>query len=174
MKIAAYKSTNSIQRQISFGDDCGYVPNQFKSQHAMEKMSKEGYIIRGINTKDAFERLYADVDGVLKQTADRPDTITIEQFKQGTVKANSNTKYMVGKWEMAKAEFSNMMTSFWNASKNKINSKNVVADFLTQSEGLSKPNFFQRLGSKYEKYILKEGVIENVVKFFLKDGKHML
>ena len=173
MKITAYSAPISAQKKVSFGDDCGYIPNSFRPENAMEKMSKEGYVVRGTSPRDAFNRLYTDVEGVLLQTAKRPDAITVEQARQ-TSSIDHNIKYMVEKWNMAKNDFSNMMTSFWNGYKNKIQDKNVIYEFLAQNEGLSKPNFFQRFSSKYQQYMVKENILENVIKSFLKNGKHGL
>ena len=173
MKISSYSAPVVVQKKVSFGDDPGYIPNSFRVENAMEQMSKEGYIVRGTSTKDAFERLYTDVDGVLLKTSRRPDAITIEQARQ-TSSIDRNIKYMVEKWEMTKSDFSNMMTSFWNGHKNKVQEKNVIYEFLAQHEGLSKPNFFQRFTSKYQNYMVKENILENVIKFFLKNGKHGL
>ena len=173
MKITAYSAPISAQKKVSFGDDPGYIPNSFRPENAMEKMSKEGYIVRGTSTRDAFERLYTDVDGVLLQTSRRPDAITIEKARESSA-ISRDIKYMVEKWEIAKGDFSSMMTSFWNGHKNKIQDKNVVYEFLAQHEGLPKPNFFQRFTSKYQQYMMKENILENVIKFFLKNGKHGL
>ena len=96
MKISSYSAPVVVQKKVSFGDDPGYIPNSFRVENAMEQMSKEGYIVRGTSTKDAFERLYTDVDGVLLKTSRRPDAITIEQARQ-TSSIDRNIKYMVEK-----------------------------------------------------------------------------
>ena len=173
MKIMSYAPNYSINKKISFGDDVGYVPNQFRTTQAMEEMSKNGYVVRGVNTKDAFERLYTDVDAVLNATEAKPYAISNKTYQQNS-NVGKNIKYIVKRWEMAKEDFANMMTKFWNTSNKNIQAKEVATEFLTKTEGMKKPNFFQMFLPKYTEYLTKEGIIQDVVKYFLKEGKHML
>jgi len=139
----------------------------------MEEMSRNGYVVRGIDTKDAFTRLYNDVDAVLNATEAKPYAISNKAYQQNS-NVSRNVKYVVKRWEMAKEDFANMMTKFWNTGKNNIKSSEVVTDFLTKTEGMKKPNFFQMFLPKYTEYLTKDGIIKDVVNYFLKDGKHML
>lgn len=174
MRVMSYNAPSvALNKKISFGDDCGYVPNQFRTTQAMEEMSKNNYVIRGTSTKDAFTRFYNDVDAVLNATERKPYAISNKEFQQNS-NVGRNIKYVVKRWDMAKEDFANMMTKFWNSSKNNIQSKEVVTEFLTKTEGMKKPNFFQMFFPKYTEYLTKDGIIKDVVNYFLKEGKHML
>ena len=174
MKVMSYTASSyASAKKISFGDDCGYVPSTYNRANAMEEMSKNGYIIRGTNTKDAFTRLYSDVDAVLNYTERKPNAISYKAYQENS-NVSTNIKYLVRRWDMAKEDFANMMTKFWNTSKNNIQSKDVVTEFLTKTEGMKKPNFFQMFLPKYTDYLTKNSIIDDVVRLFLKNGKHML
>lgn len=174
MRVMSYTTPAlTLNKNISFGDDCGYVPNSFRPSNAMKEMRRNGYIIRGVNTKDAFERFYDDVNHVLNATEKKPEAISQAEFLKNP-NVDRRIKFVVKRWDMAKNDFANMMTKFWNVGKNNIQSKEVVADFLTKTEGMKKPNFFQSFLPKYTEYLKKEGVIQDVVYYFLKDGLHIL
>ena len=93
------------------------------------------------------------------------------------IRTYDNTlKYTVSEWELPRDTFSSLLTRFWE--KNKTNNfsdvKGSVTNFLTNVEGMEKPGFFQSFMSKFADYFKKEGVLTDVVKIFLKDGKHRL
>ena len=174
MKVMSYTSSAlMLNKKISFGDDCGYMPDSYRPSNAMKEMRRNGYVIRGTNTKDAFERLYDDVNYVLNVTEKRADAISHKDYLENP-NVDRKIKLIVKRWEIAKNDFANMMTKFWNVSKNNIQSKEVVTDFLTKTEGMKKPNFIQMFFPKYTEYLKKEGVIKDVVYYFLKDGLHVL
>ncbi len=170
------QSTVRSKRNVSFGDDCGYIPNSYTTTNAMSDMKKKGYVIQGINTRDAFVRMYNDVNGELAYRASMPDSMWYKEYLQNGNSYDDSIKYTVQDWKLQRDDFVGMMTRFWQKNKNsKFNNiKEMVTDFLTNSEGLQKPNFFQMFSSKFANYLEKKSVLTDVINFFLKDGRHRL
>ena len=130
----------------------------------------------GSGTRDAFERLYDDVNSVLSTMARTKDGVWKKDYDRG-VRAYDNTlKYTVSEWELPRDTFSGLLTRFWekNKTSNLSDVKSSVTNFLTTSEGMQKPGFFQSFMSKFADYLNKETVLTNVIKTFLKDGHHRL
>ena len=168
-------SSYSPKRNISFGDEC-YVPNSYRPANAMNDLKKHGYVIQGNGTRDAFERLYDDVNSVLSTMARTKDGVWKKDYDRG-VRAYDNTlKYTVSEWELPRDTFSGLLTRFWekNKTSNLSDVKSSVTNFLTTSEGMQKPGYFQSFMSKFADYLNKETVLTNVIKTFLKDGHHRL
>lgn len=169
--------TVSNKRNISFGDDCGYVPDWYRPSDAMKDMKNKGYVIQGINTKDAFDRLYNDVNCELNLRASMPDAVWIKEYQSNAAyQDNRKIKYTVHNMSLEKEDFSSMLTRFWQKNKNNAfnDVKGTVTDFLTNTEGMKKPNFFQMFMAKFANYIEKQTILTDVVKCFLKEGRHRL
>ena len=77
---------------------------------------------------------------------------------------------------MPKEEFVSLLTRFWEANKGNrfVDIKLAITNFLTNSEGLTKPGFFQMFSSKAVEYNSKSNILDSVVSMFLKQGKHRL
>ena len=165
------------KRNISFGDYCGYIPNRYDYSDAMENMKKRGYVIQGYNNKNAFERLYDDVAGQLANRASKSDAVWIEEYRANSdYQDNRAIKDIVCKWKLAKEDVAGLLTRFWERNKNdKFNNTNAaVKNFLINSEGMKKPNFFQMFMPKFATYIERDALLTTVVNIFLKEGRHRL
>lgn len=175
MLVQSIPSYAVSRRNVSFGDDC-YAPSSYRPKNAMNDLKAHGYEIHGNGTRDAFEKLYDDVNSVLSTMARSKDGVWKRDYERGVRTYDNTLKYTVSEWELPRDTFSSLLTRFWE--KNKTNNfsdiKGSVTNFLTNVEGMEKPGFFQSFMSKFADYFKKEGVLTDVVKIFLKDGKHRL
>ena len=165
------------KRNVSFGDDCGYTPEWYKPSNAMTDMKNKGYIIQGYDNRDAFERFYDDVSKELAVRASKPDAVWFSEYqKNPAYQDNRAIKRTVHNWNFSREDVTGLLSRFWDRNKGKsiYNTKETVTDFLTNSEGLKKPNFFQMFLPKFTPYLEKDNLLTDVVKLFLKDGRYRI
>ncbi|MBE7711338.1 MAG: hypothetical protein E7Z92_04270 [Cyanobacteria bacterium SIG31] len=162
--------------QLTFRDDDTYFPPSYDYSDAMGDLNKRGYILQGKDSRDAFERLYQDVDNVLTETATNPTGVWYKDWANGFRFNDKSVKHAVQQWDMKKEEFVSLLSRFWESNKGNrfVDTKLAITNFLTNSEGLTKPGFFQMFSSKAAEYNKKFYTINNVISNFLKTGKHRL
>ena len=164
--------------QITFRDDNTYIPPSYSAYDAMADLSKQGYIIQGNSTKDAFEKAHDEINKELERKANAPDGVWEVDLAQGHRYNDRSVKRAVVKWTLPKEDFSGLLTRFWsvNNSNSFKNIKESIANFLINYEGLEKPSFFTRIKEIFNpsKYTRQEMLLENVTNLFLKKGQHKL
>lgn len=172
MKVATISA-----HQVNFKDDNTYLPPKYDEFDAMRDLKQEGYTLKGPIAKDAFEKLYTDVDTRLAKVAEPPTGVWFsEHIQTGKGIGDRKVKYAVDKWSLTKDEFTKLLTRFWEDNKlsNFNDVKLAITNFLTNREGLAKPSFWQIFSSKFTEYNIKSATISNVVENFIKTGKHNL
>ena len=165
------------KKNVSFGDDCGYTPDWYKPTNAMTDMRNKGYIIQGYDSRDAFERFYDDVSKELAVRAKQPDAVWFSEYqKNPAYQDNRAIKRTVHNWNFSREDVTGLLSRFWDRNKNNPfnDTKGAVTNFLTNSEGMKKPNFFQMFLPKFTPYLERDSLLTDVVKLFLKDGRHRL
>ena len=142
----------------------------------MFDLRDKGYVLSGSSNLDAFERLYDKVDLELKQTANSTSGVWLKDLSQGNRFNDRTVKKAVVPWEITKNEFAALLNRFWNLNKDNkfVDVKLAITNFLTNSEGLKKPSFFQMFSSKSFEYTKRANAISMVVYNFLKPGCHKL
>ena len=164
--------------QITFRDDNTYIPPSYSAYDAMADLSKQGYIIQGNSTKDAFEKAHDEINNELERKAKAADGVWHDDLAQGYRYNDRSVKRAVVKWTMPKEDFSALLTRFWEVNKTNPfrNVKESIANFLINYEGLSKPSFFEKIKEIFNpsKYTIQESLLEKVTNSFLKNGQHKL
>lgn len=173
MKVQSISSAGfENSRNLAFGD--GQVSDNFGPREAMEKLKKDGYVLRGNNNQDAFEKLYDKIDdtyaGLIK------DKRAVEYDKYTPSVFGKEPDYLIMRSKVQRNEFAAVLSKFWDKVRGtKINDVDVaVRDFLVNTQGMEKPNFFQRFSSRFAKYIDLETILEAVTQNFIKTGQHGL
>lgn len=163
--------TFTNKRQVAFGD--GSMPNAFGHYEAMERLKNKGYIIKGSDNKDAFGKLYDDVNDSFEAMVRSKKGVYSENYSPSW---NNEPDFVVHKWDVQRDKFVNVLSKFWEKNKHsKINDvDSAVTNFLVNTEGLQKPGFFQRFSSRFAEYVHLESILEDVTKMFIKTGKHNL
>lgn len=173
MKVQSISSANfNNSRNLTFGD--GQISDNFGPREAMEKLRKEGYVLKGNNNREAFERLYDKIDDTYAALI--KDKKAVEYDKYTPKVFGSEPDYLIMRSKVQRKEFADVMMRFWDKNRGAkiIDVDTAVKNFLVNSEGMEKPNFFQRFSSRFAKYIDLETILESVTNNFIKTGKHGL
>ena len=168
--ISSAKFENS--RNLAFGD--GEVADNFGPREAMERLRKKGYVLSGNNNQDAFEKLYDQIDNTYEGLVRDKKAVYYEKYTPSVF--GKEPDFLIMKSKVQKNEFATVLTKFWDKVRGtKINDVDVaVRDFLVNTQGMEKPNFFQRFSSCFAKYIDLETILESVTQNFIKTGQHSL
>ena len=173
MKIQSISSANfNNSRNLTFGD--GQVSDNFGPRESMEKLRKDGYLLKGSNNRDAFEKLYDKIDDTYAGLINSKKAVEYEKYKPSVF--GSEPDYLIMRSKVQKKEFADVMMRFWdNIRGSKVTDVDTaVKNFLVNAEGMERPNFFQRFSSRFAKYIDLETILESVTNNFIKTGKHGL
>ena len=176
MKVASitnYSKFNGL-KNVSFGDDCGYVPSNYRYTNAMSDLSKKGYVVEGADNRSAFAKLHNDINNFLNRLVNSKQGEWSEIVSTKSYYSEEGApKYSVHRWEMTKENFVNFMTRFWekNKSNSFVDEKASVTNFLVNCEGMKKPGFFQMFSSKYAEYFEKSELLMQFIKKFIKTGQ---